>query len=101
MNMPFQEKFCPLCDQAAAIVFLTHQDSYHIDCQCCGTFNIARTLWHMLDVSHSTEDDQRPRRYLSCYTRQTSESGTPVELDTHNWRACAQRHMSTPITQKI
>src|SRR5438132_5304092 len=101
MSMPLEEKVCPLCGRTVAITL--SQDAYHIDCQCCGTFSIVRTLWSMLDAYHigKREDDSRLFSFLSCYTRQTSESGTPVELDSRNWRACAQRHMSTPIAQKI
>src|SRR5262245_61862596 len=99
--MTVEEKFCPLCGRAAAITF--SQDAYHIDCQCCGIFSIVRTLWSMLDVYHigKSEDEGRLFSYLSCYTRQTSESGTPVELHSRNWREYAQRHMATPIAQKI
>src|SRR5215475_6222183 len=102
MRMPFEEKFCPLCGQAAAITF--SHDTYHINCQCCGTFSIVRTLWSMLDAYHigQSEDDSRLFSHLSCYTRQTSESGTPVELHSRsNWRELAQSHMSTPVAQKI
>jgi hypothetical protein len=100
MRIPFEEKFCPLCGQAAVIVFTNH-DAYCVDCQCCGTFSIARTLWSILDVSRISEDDIRLFDYLPSYTRQTSERGTLAVLATNNWRACAQRHMSTPIAQKI
>jgi hypothetical protein len=99
--MPFEEKFCPLCGLAAAIKTLIDYDVYHIDCQCCGKFTITGTLWHDLDVSHISDDDIRLFSYLPSYTRQTSEGGTPVALESHTWRACAHRHMSTPITQKI
>jgi hypothetical protein len=98
--MPLEEKFCPLCGRAAVIVTLTDQDAYNIDCQCCGKFIIAG-LWWDLDVSHFSEDDSHLLRYLSCYTRQTSESGITEVLDSSNWRERAQRHMSTPIAQKI
>ena len=99
--MPLEEKFCPLCGQVAAITF--SQETYHIDCRCCGTFCVTRTLLDMLDAYYigQSEDDCRLFSYLPCYTRQTSASGTPVELDSRTWRACAQRHMSTPIAQKI
>ena len=101
MSMPFEEKVCLLCGQGAAITF--SQETYHIDCQCCGTFSVPQTLWDMLDAYYigQSEDDCRLFSYLPCYTRQTSASGTPVELESSTWRACAQRHMSTPIAQKI
>jgi ribosomal protein S27AE len=100
MRMPFEEKFCPLCGQAAVVVF-THDDAYRVDCQCCGTFSITRTLWSSLDVSRISDDDIRLYNYLPSYTRQASENGTTAVLATNNWRECAQRHMSTPIAQKI
>jgi len=98
--MPLEEKFCPLCGLAAVIVFTDH-DAYRIDCQCCGTFSIVRTLWSILDVSHISDDDIRLFYYLPSYTRQTSESGTTAVLDTNNWRECARRHLSTSIAQKV
>src|SRR6266446_2122802 len=101
MSMPFEEKFCPLCGRAAAIVFLTHQDTYRIECECCGTFSFTRTLWSILDVSHISDDDIRLFYYLPSYTRQTSESGTAAVLNTNNWRECARRHLSTSIAQKV
>src|SRR5262245_43305397 len=98
--MPLEEKFCPLCGRAAAIVTLTDRDAYHINCQCCGKFIIGR-LWWDLDVSRLSVDDSHLLRYLSCYTRQTSESGTTEVLDSSNWRERAQRHRAMPIAQKI
>src|SRR5215467_7243390 len=98
--MALEEKFCPLCGLAAAIKTLMDHNAYRIDCQCCGKFTITGTLWSELDVSRISDDDIRLFDYLPSYTRQTSESGTPVELESSTWRACAQRHMSTPIAQK-
>jgi nucleoside 2-deoxyribosyltransferase len=90
-----EDQQCPICNQLLHVFDLGTAERYRIECRRCGDYQITHSLFNTLPK----DSDLLP--YLSCYTRQATESGIPVTLNTTNWEILAADHRRTSIQQKI
>jgi len=73
-------------------------DAYGFECNRCGVFAMTRTL--LQGMPPADEASRRLLGYLSAYTRQSSDRGSPPELTTANWHGLAEAHAATRSSQK-
>jgi hypothetical protein len=86
---------CALCGWDAKVN--RSGDADHIVCELCGEFKITQTL-----LASLVNQDAKPLLpYLRAHTRQASERGELVTLDTRNWKDLALAHKYTPLPRKI
>ena len=98
---------CPICGLDARI----HDDSDALDVICarCGRFRIVKTALPGVEavrkkgVQPESEhhNDWLLLQFLPAYTRQQSERGEKVELNSRNWQDFAQQHSHTPEEQEL
>lgn len=94
------QKYCPICSEPAALTPIAGQDAEFVTCRRCGKFVVAGNLGRLvLRIKDSEPEIKNLLPYLSAHTRQSSERGENVELDTKNWRSLAQARMGTPFMQ--
>jgi hypothetical protein len=92
---------CFLCRSASQMEIFTDLDDVKFECECCGVFSITKGFLHNRDLAFKNDDDYLLFRYLSAYTRQTSERGIISVLDTENWRDFARVHRTTRVPRKL
>ena len=86
---------CPLCGREAKVV--RSGDPNHVNCERCGEFKIVETLL----ASLGKEEERALLPYLSAHTRQASERGEVVTLNTKNWKDFALAHKNTPVSRQL
>ena len=94
-----ETKPCSLCGFDAAVTPLSDADQ--VKCEKCGNFNITRSLLSTTLANRETEEAKELLPYLSAHTRQASERGEIVTLNTANWKNFALAHKGTSISQKV
>jgi hypothetical protein len=67
----------------------------------CGEFKITRTLLRTALADNEDNEVKGLLPYLTAHTRQASERGESVVLDTQNWKEFALAHKSTPFSRKV
>jgi len=85
---------CFLCERSAMLLFV--DDGYRVQCENCGSFHLSRT---MLATMKDNELELLP--YLSIYTRQASDRGENVLLNSENWRKIALACKEIPFPVKV
>jgi len=83
---------CPLCTRGAK---LTSGEMYTVECKTCGEYQFT-TEW----IIRIKEADMELLPCLSIHTRQASERGERVELNSMNWKELSLAHQNTPISLK-
>ncbi len=84
---------CFLCTRAASVTF---SSDYAIQCARCGAYQFERYLTRTME-----DDDIKLLPYLSIHTREASDSGEPVRLDTANWKEIALAAKAIPFSVKV
>ena len=96
------QKNCPICSEPAALTPIAGQDAESVACRRCGKYVVAGSLGRLVLGNKDSEHEiKQLLPYLSAHTRQASERGEQVMLDTRNWKSLAQAHMGTPFAQKV
>src|SRR5436309_707966 len=87
---------CPVCQRLASV-----QSSgpffLKVQCAACGRFVIEESLPDYFQ----TLQDRRLIPYLSAHLRQATDRGEDVTLLPESWRALAEGHAATPVSQKL
>jgi hypothetical protein len=98
---------CPICGLDASI--REDSDALDVICARCGTFRIVKTALPGVEAVRKKgvrpESEQRNDwlllQFLPAYTRQKSERGEKVKLNSRNWQDFAQQHSKTSEKQKL
>lgn len=94
-----QHTNCPICGmELVESGRIAGRDAHAFACRRCGRFGMTRTLLACIPPEAETERHMLP--YLSAYTRQSSDRGSPPELTTTNWQDLAGAHATTRSSQK-
>ena len=97
----FQENQCPLCQREARLYLFNSIDA-SVKCEKCAAFRITRVLYDTMlrpDVLEPETKELLP--YLSAHTRQASERGEEIVLESNNWKVFASAHLNTPVSTKL
>jgi len=84
---------CFLCTRNAKISVWT---DYYIECERCGAFYFERLLTRTM-----SEDEIKMLRYLSIRTREASDRGEPIRIDSDNWKRMALATKDIPFAVKV
>ena len=96
------QKNCPICNQPAELEPIANRDAESVNCRRCGKYVIAGNFVNLvLKTQESEPEIKQLLPYLSAHTRQASDLGEQVMLDTRNWKSLAQAHVGTPFAQKV
>ena len=86
-------KRCFLCRRGAQLISVG--DLWDVKCKTCGFFEISSSA-----LATISENDKELLPYISIHTREASERGDKVILDSTNWKDIANAHKVTPILVK-
>lgn len=94
---------CPICGTPTAkIIRAANGEIVNVRCRTCGNFAVVASFYRIgLNGPKSKPEISKFLPYLSAYTRQASERGEQVMLDSRNWQDFALAHMGTPISKKV
>jgi len=96
------QKECPICGKAAKVeISARHLDAEFVECIQCGNYGLPGLLRRTTLMGQKSESSIKELfPYLSAHTRQASERGERVMLDSDNWRPLAEAHKATPFKDK-
>ncbi len=97
MAMDDQNK-CPICGGSAIVGTRNPVD---VKCSRCGSFKITNTAVTVISSKRSNPKMKGLFTSLSAYTRQASERGEEIILDSQNWEGFARANQGTPYSQKV
>lgn len=96
---PMSQVSCPLCGRNAQREMERGRDAYFYSCELCGRYVLSRTLEVLVGRLDAEERALLP--YLRAHTRQTTEAGQIVTVNSNNWKDLALGHKSTTVSEKL
>ena len=99
-------EICPICGLEASI---RGADALYVVCDRCGNFQIGGTARSIIQTTRTQgfrPESEHHRdwlllQFLPAHTRQQSDAGEKVTLNSTNWRDYARKHTNTPEEQKL
>ena len=98
--MPSKPVTCPICRGNATQRDPPTRDAIELDCPRCGRPIIVGSLFRSGAFAETLGQEDLGWA-LSAFTRQATERGEQIILDTRNWRDLARAHMGTSVVRKL